>query len=162
MLLNLNISRATNTTYLNATAPAANVLTVGTDSGTNLATNTYVAYVFAPVEGFSAFGSYTGNGSTDGPFIYTGFRPAWWLIKHTTSTESWYIFDAERSTYNAVNDYLLPNASNAEGVNITNRDHDFLSNGFKIRGTNGAINTNGSVYIYAAFAENPFKNALAR
>jgi len=135
----------------------------GFGSNVNVAANdNIIAYCFAGVEGFSSIGSYTGNGSTDGPFVYTGFRPAWLLIKHTTSTESWYIFDAERSTYNAVNDYLLPNATNAEATNVTARDHDFLSNGFKIRNTNGAMNTSGSVYIYAAFAENPFKNALAR
>ena len=159
MLLNLNVSRATNTTYLNATAPAANVLTVGTDSGTNLATNTYVAYVFAPVEGFSAFGSYTGNGSADGPFIYTGFRPRWVMIKRSSASDNWAIFDTSRLGYNVDNNELQPNSSLAEG---STDFIDIVSNGFKNRNSDARCNASGSTYIYAAFAENPFKNSLAR
>jgi len=118
-----------------------------------------IAYCFAEVPGFSAFGSYTGNGSTDGPFVYTGFRPAWIMIKRSDNTENWNLYDTKRNSYNVADSELYPNLSNSEG---TYADRDFLSNGFKIRNTNIGRNASGSTYIYAAFAENPFKYSLAR
>jgi hypothetical protein len=125
---------------------------------------TYVAYCFAPVAGFSAFGNYTGNGSSDGPFVFTGFRPRWVMIKCSSSDQSgnahWVIYDAVRSTYNVVGNAILANASDAEYSGITGPD--ILSNGFKLRDTNSARNASGATYVYAAFAESPFKYSRAR
>jgi len=117
-------------------------------------------YCFAPVEGYSAFGSYTGNGSTDGPFVYTGFKTRWLLVKNTSTTSSWVIHDTTRSSYNVSGAELLPNSSGAE---YTFDRFDILSNGFKNRTDNNASNTSGNTYVWAAFAENPFAlNARAR
>jgi hypothetical protein len=132
------------------------------DTDNNRNGQTYVAYCFAPVAGYSAFGSYTGNGSTDGPFIYTGFRPKFVLIKPSSAADNWQVEDAARSPFNVVNDQLWPNLSDAEQVDSATRQTDFLSNGFKIRGTNTGVNGNGTTYIYAAFAEVPFRYSLAR
>ena len=133
----------------------------GFGSNVNVAANdNIISYCFAPVEGFSAFGSYTGNGSTDGPFIYTGFRPAFIMFKVTSTTNIWIIHDTARDTYNVSGSSLLPNASDAEYSN--NQNMDIVSNGFKLRSTDSATNASGQTYIYAAFAENPFKNSLAR
>ena len=122
-----------------------------------------VAYCWAEIAGFSRFGSYTGNGSTDGPFIYTGFRPRYVMIKVTSITNVWLIIDAARSPYNVANLNLNANDATAENTASTGAWLDFTSNGFKIRnGTDGAINTSSNTYIFAAFAENPFKNSLAR
>ena len=131
--------------------------------GSNFSSSNFVAYCFAPVAGYSAFGSYTGNGSSDGPFIYTGFRPRFILVKNASRAIPWEIFDSSRNTSNIANSYLLPNASNAEASdNIEGLD--FLSNGVKIRGVSTSYNnhTSGDTYIYMAFAENPFKYSLAR
>ena len=121
---------------------------------------TYVNYVFAPVEGFSAFGSYSGNGSTDGAFIYTGFRPKFVLVKAFNNAENWAISDTARSPYNAANAFLRPDESSAETTGAMLMD--FLSNGFKLRTTDTKSNGSGYSYIYAAFAESPFKYSLAR
>jgi len=118
----------------------------------NTSTRTYIAYCFAEVKGYSKFGSYTGNGSTDGTFIYTGFKPAFVMTKRTDSADWWGIWDSKRLGYNGSNYYLLPNTSNAEA----NKELDILSNGFKIRTIDGGINASGGTYIYMAFAENPF------
>jgi hypothetical protein len=121
-----------------------------------------VAYCFAPVVGYSSFGSYTGNGSADGPFVYTGFRPRWILVKNTSvggAGSNWYIYDTQRDTYNIAQNYLIPNLALAEGAFA---QADFLSNGFKVRNTNENFNTNGNVYIYAAFAEAPINYSRAR
>ena len=120
-----------------------------------------IAYCFAPVAGYSSFGTYTGNGSTDGPFVYTGFRPRFILTKATNSALDWNIFDAARDPYNSVNKVLFPNLSNAESDYIAYTPFDFLSNGFKLR-TNIVWNASSTTYIYAAFAENPFQYARAR
>jgi hypothetical protein len=163
----------TNTIYLNATyasstyinrfsAVSASTFTTGSN-GSELNTNgvTYVAYCFAAVAGYSAFGSYTGNGSTDGPFVYTGFRPRFVMIKRTDSSPyNWVIGDTSRNTYNIATAQLSANLSDAE--NTSYMAIDFVSNGFKLRTTDGAYNASGGTYVYACFAENPFKNALAR
>ena len=141
-------------------APTSTVFSLGTDAGENGSGATFVAYCFAAVAGYSAFGSYTGNGSTDGTFVYTGFRPRFVLIKITNTTSSWFLFDSSRSTYNSVLNYLLPNDSGAAGD--LSQGLDFLSNGFKLRDVGNGLNGSGNTYIYAAFAENPFRNALAR
>ena len=133
----------------------------GTGSWVNASGDNYVAYCFAPVEGYSAFGSYTGNGSTDGPFVYTGFRPRWILFKNSSNAAPWNIFDTARDTYNVVENGLLANSSNAE-FSGTDRC-DILSNGFKLKAGSGVEpNQSGHTYIYAAFAEHPFKTSRAR
>jgi hypothetical protein len=131
----------------------------GSYSGINANGGTYVAYCFAPIAGYSAFGSYTGNGSTDGPFIYTGFRPAFVMVKRTDQSGVWFIEDDVRDTYNPTQNFLQPQSSSAE---LQYTSYDFLSNGFKIRNTSGDYNFSGGSYIYMAFAESPFKFANAR
>jgi hypothetical protein len=122
----------------------------------------YVAYCFAEVEGFSKFSSYTGNGSADGPFVYTGFRPAWVMVKRSSSAgEGWWIYDNKRNTFNITDNILEANSSNAE-ISGGTYPIDMVANGFKIRGLNALLNTSGATYIYMAFAENPFKYSLAR
>jgi hypothetical protein len=125
------------------------------------ASRTYVAYCFAAVAGYSAFGSYTGNGSADGPFIYTGFRPAFVIVKNSGDAGvNWLMFDTTVNPNNSVTKYLLPNSTAAEQSDL---NLDMVSNGFKPRIAGGTgINQNNSNYIYAAFAENPFKYANAR
>jgi hypothetical protein len=137
--------------------PSTSVVYLGTDSSVNSSTWTYVMYSFAPVAGYSAFGSYTGNGSADGPFVYTGFRPAFVLIKRTDSTSSWWMMDSKRDPYNVNVNYLIADGSGAEA---TYTSMDFLSNGFKPRNTSSSFNS--GTHIYMAFAENPFKYSLAR
>ena len=121
---------------------------------------TYIAYCFASVEGYSKFGSYTGNGSVDGPFVYTGFRPAFVLVKCTSlAGQGWFLLDSERDSFNIVQDYLMAQSTGAEAsIDIL----DFISNGFKIRQTGAGFNTSAATYIYMAFAENPMKHSLAR
>jgi len=119
-----------------------------------------VMYSFAEVEGYSSFGSYTGNGNAEGPFVYTGFKPAFVVTKRNGSS-GWPMHDDKRSPYNVTEATLYANAADAE-VNPSTEDIDFLSNGFKMRGTTTARNSSGSTYIYMAFAENPFKNSNAR
>jgi hypothetical protein len=124
---------------------------------------TMVAYCFAPVVGYSSFGSYTGNGSSDGSFVYTGFRPRWILIKATSiSGESWVIKDSVRGTYNPNDPNLYADLSIAEQTSNSSRYTDFVSNGFKLRGTDAGVNSSGTTYIYAAFAEAPFNYSRAR
>jgi hypothetical protein len=131
----------------------------GSYSGINSNGATYVAYCFAPVAGYSAFGSYTGNGSSDGPFIFTGFRPAMIWTKQSNTTGPWNVLDNKRGPYNVNQPYLQQNSSNAEAsVDYV----DFLSNGFKIRYNGASPNASGDTIIYIAFAENPFKYANAR
>jgi hypothetical protein len=121
-----------------------------------------VAYCFAAVPGYSAFGSYTGNGSSDGPFVYLGFRPRFILYKRSNASgDNWRIIDTSRDPFNVSGNELYPNLSNAEVASGTNTNYvDILSNGFKIRNPNQ--NANGSTYIYAAFAETPFAYSNAR
>jgi hypothetical protein len=143
--------------YWNNTTPTSTVFTLGTDLNQSY---DFVAYCFAPVAGYSAFGSYTGNGSSDGPFVFTGMRPAFVMLKNTTTAgNAWHMIDTARGTYNVYGPSLDANASSAE---ITYTICDLLSNGFKLRDTNQAWNKSGDVYIFMAFASNPFKFALAR
>jgi hypothetical protein len=159
--LNTTAAAATATNRWNNTSPTSTVFTVATTGAVNDSGNTYVAYCWAEIAGFSKFGSYLANSSADGPFIYTGFRPKYILIKGSIAGNNWVALDTSRSTYNQVAAYLLPNLSNAEGT--AGNYIDILSNGFKIRDSGSDVNySSGTTYIYAAFAENPFKNALAR
>jgi hypothetical protein len=111
-----------------------------------------IAYCFHNVKGFSKFGSYTGNGSTDGTFVYTGFKPAFVIVKRTNTTGSWMMFDNKRNTFNPEDKFLYSDLSNAEG---TLTALDFVSNGFKFRNADTFWNASGSTYIYMAFAEEP-------
>jgi hypothetical protein len=150
----------TATSFMNNTAPSSSVFTLGNGGFSNTSTWTYVAYCWSQIAGFSSFGSYTGNGSTDGPFVYLGFRPKFILHKCSSNAgDGWLLYDTVRQTYNVVGAYLQPNLSDAEGNTTV---LDILSNGFKLRSTFSSTNASGYTYIYMAFAENPFKNALAR
>ena len=156
---NLTNAQSSSPTIFNSTAPTSSVFSIGTSSASN--DTSMVAYCFAAVAGYSAFGSYTGNGSTDGPFVYLGFRPRFCLIKRFDSTGNWFIWDSSRNTSNTVNNQLYPDSSSQEQVQD---GIDFLSNGFKIRFSSGFAdrNANGGTYIYACFGENPFKFSNAR
>ena len=125
-------------------------------SGTN-----YMAYAFRSVEGYSKVGTYTGNGTTDNAFTYTGFRPAWLLVKKTSASGTqWYLWDDKRNTYNEMLDTLSPDTNSAESLN--NIEMDFVSNGFKVRSGGSAAGANAQTFLYMAFAESPFKTANAR
>ena len=155
--LNTTSAFITLSTTWNNTAPTSTVFTMGTGW---TSTQNFVAYCFAAVAGYSAFGSYTGNGSADGPFVYTNFRPRYLLIKVSSgTTNDWIIWDSARNTYNTMYAGLYADLSIAEN---SGSPVDILSNGFKIRNTGGGYNTSSATYIYAAFAESPFKYALAR
>lgn len=151
-------------TLWNNTAPTSSVFSVGTSGAVNGSTNAMVAYCWAEVAGFSKAFSYTGNGSTDGSFVYLGFRPKFVMIKRTDASEQWYINDTSRDTYNLTGKSLRAQDSGAEastsGANSST--WDILSNGFKLRDAGGGTNASGGSYIGIAFAENPFKNSLAR
>jgi hypothetical protein len=162
IILNRTDAEGTISTAWNDTAPTSSVFSIGTLGDVNRSTNNYVAYCFTPIAGYSAFGSYTGNGSTDGPFVYTGFRPRWILIKVSSGgTGSWLLYDTARNTYNVSQSILYPNLSNAEAT-TSSANLDILSNGFKLRTSNADFNGSTFTYIYACFAENPFKIANAR
>ena len=160
--LNSNIAAGTNINRWNNTAPTSTVFTVYNDTINNGNTNTYVAYCFAAVAGYSAFGSFTGNGSTDGPFLYLGFRPRYILIKRTNDVSDWWIWDTARNTINVMDSILYPNDSAAEYTSSSIFGVDALSNGFKMRTSNSVVNGSSQSYIYMAFAESPFKYANAR
>jgi len=143
---------------------SSTVFAVGDDIyGPNVSNNNYVAYCFSEVKGYSKFGSYTGNGNSDGAFVFTGFRPAWIMVKRSSGTEDWAVWDSVRDSGSNPNGFLLrPNSSTNEGGNVSGHQIDILSNGFKLRNTDSKGNGSGSTYIYLAFAESPFKNSRAR
>jgi hypothetical protein len=159
--LNTTSAQAINAGIWNSVAPTATVVTVGTARINNGDLN--VAYCFAEVPGYSRFGSYVGNSSSNGPFVFCGFRPAYVMVKlsSTGATADWIVEDGTRNPSNVVNGKLSPNTDGAEFVDASAIGIDFLSNGFKIRGTDGSVNT-ANTYIFAAFASAPFKYALAR
>ena len=158
--LNLTNAQFANSSYWNNTNPTSTVFTVGNTNEVNISTWTYVAYCFAPVSGLSAFGSYVGNGSaSDGPFVYTGHRSRFVLIKRTDAADNWVILDTARNTYNSLGEYLLPNTADG-GASTTLLDIN--SNGFKLRFSGTTLNASGGTYIYAAFAESPFAYSRAR
>jgi hypothetical protein len=161
-LIYLQSTAATNTSsYGTIVAPTSSVFTIAWLTGMGDNGSNYIAYCFAPVVGYSSFGSYTGNGSADGPFVFCNFRPRWILIKRTDSAGfDWIIFDSLRLGYNYVATYLQANLSNAEGTDPAPGSGswaiDILSNGFKHRDATGTLNSAGATYIYCAFAESPF------
>ena len=143
-------------------APTSTVFSTSYTTDQNVSGYTYVAYCFAPVAGYSSFGSYVGNGSSDGVFVYTGHRPRWILLKATSiANESWIIIDTARSTYNVVDAFLRADTSGAE-FSSSLRYVDILSNGFKLRASGTEVNGSGTTYIYASFAESPFAYSRAR
>ena len=165
--LNLTNAAASATTVWNSTTPTSTVFSIGTDATVNASGGTYVAYCFAPVAGYSAMGSYTGNGSSDGPAIWLGFRPRWVMVKRSDSANYWIIQDAARNSSNVVNLKLAANGSEAENDLATIGDTsqntlDFLSNGFKCRTSNAGTNASSGTYLYMAFAESPFPYSRAR
>jgi hypothetical protein len=144
------------------TLPTSSVFSIGTDSDLNASGGTYVAYCFTQIAGYSAFGSYIANASSDGPFIHTGFRPKFVMVKRSSGTGTWMIVDSARDTYNPEAKFLEAQSSAAE-VSSEPRC-DFVSNGFKVRAGGGYTfnETAGDVYIYMAFAETPFKYSRSR
>ena len=131
------------------TATSTTISNIGFTNG-----NGMIAYCFAEKKGYSKFSSYIGNGNADGTFVYTGFKPAFVLLKQSTSTTQWFMLDNKRNTYNVVNDRLRPDTSDAGSTSLDFMD--FTSNGFKMRGTYNGYNVSGGTYIYMAFAESPF------
>ena len=145
----------TSASYWNNTSPTSTVFTVGNSGDVNYNAGTQISYCFAEIRGFSKFASYSGNGSTNGTFVYTGFKPAFVLIKSSSTAENWHIFDDVRNTFNPADKDLRPNLSNAETTSSVS-NIDFVSNGFKLRNSDADYNGSGTTYIYMAFAENPF------
>jgi len=150
--------------YWGAANPTSTVFGLGSGGNdNNINGGTSVAYCFAQVAGYSAFGSYTGNGSSDGPFVFCGFRPRFVIIKSSTfAGADWVMYDSARNTYNALTSELVPNSSASENNFSGSARMDFVSNGIKIRTSGAGLNNSGSTYIYMIFAENPFKYANAR
>jgi len=142
----------TNTNRWNDTSPTSSVFSLGTEAGVNQSGENFIAYCFAEKKGFSKFGSFTGNGSTDGTFIYTGFKPAFFIHKKTNSTSNWYLYDNKRTPSNIVNKEIYVELSNGE-ASVDRLD--FVSNGVKFRSSTSSFNGSGDSYIYMAFAENP-------
>ena len=136
-----------------STTPTSSVFSIKTNSKVNDSSDTYVAYCFSEVQGYSRFGSYTGNANVDGPFIYLGFKPKYFLLKCVDATQNWYVFDTARDTYNPSNSAMQASGNT---VQETGYAMDFLSNGFKIRHDDGAWNGSGKDFVYMAFAEHPF------
>ena len=146
----------------NSTTPTSTVFSIGAAGVTNTSGGSgMVAYCWAEIAGFSKFGSYTGNGSADGPFVFTGFRPKWIMVKNTAIASNWLMYDTSRDTYNVTENTLIANTSGADAI-YADVKLDILSNGFKIRQTSTNLNGNGNTLIYMAFAECPTKHALAR
>ena len=152
--LNDTSSEATSSTYWNSTTPTSSVFTLGNNSGNNGSGTAMIAYCFAEKTGYSKFGSYTGNGNADGTFVYTGFKPAFVMMKRTDNTNHFAIYDNKRNGFNDENNYLRADGTYAEG-NETWGDLDILSNGFKARAVDGMHNASGGTYIYMAIAEAP-------
>jgi hypothetical protein len=152
--LNTTAAESTNATIWQNTSATSSVFYLGGNvDGVNKSGSNQVAYCFAEIKGYSKFGSYTGNGNADGTFVYTGFKPAFVLIKPSSIVGDWYLFDNKRIGYNDFNAQLYPNLSNTEAQD---NKIDLFSNGFKIRSSGTSVNGSGTTYIYMAFAENPF------
>jgi len=153
--LNITNASGTSSAIWNDTEPTTSLFSVGNDTAVNGSGDAMIAYCFAEKKGYSKFGSYTGNDNADGTFVYTGFKPAWIIRKNIDGgvTESWFMEDNKRNTFNPANEWLAADQNSAEGAN--NFDTDFLSNGFKMRSNNHGTNKGSTNYIYMAFAEEP-------
>ena len=158
LLFNTAGAAGTASSLWNDTDPTSTVFTIGTTSKVNTDDENYVAYVFTSKQGFSKFGSFIGNGNANGPFIYTGFRPAFVILKTSSraGTDDWRLYDNKRLGYNVDNNSLMPNTT---AVPRTDDDIDLLSNGFKLRNTPNDVNPAGETAVYMAFAEAPFVNS---
>ena len=154
--LNDTAATADDSTYWNDEAPTSSVFSVGTVDETNASAQDIVAYVFTSIQGFSKFGTFEGNADADGTFIYTGFRPAFVMLKNIDTAEDWMTYDNKRLGYNQVNNYVAANTTVAEGSG--DNEIDLLSNGFKLRTSNTGSNR-ADTHIYMAFAEAPFVNS---
>jgi len=159
MSINTTNALSGSTNRFNNTAPTSSVYTINTHATINESSSNFIAYCFAEKKGYSKFSSYTGNGNADGVFIYTGFRPAWILIKKTSGTQDWQLMDTKRDSFNLASRRIEPNNSDAENNDTSYNNMDILSNGFKFRATGGNTNDDGGTYIYMAFAEAPFVNS---
>ena len=155
--LNSTAAEATDQYMFNNTEPTTSVITLSDEGEVNKSGSTYVGYIFHSVKGYSIFGSYTGNGNADGGFVYTGFKPAFVMIKKSSATQNWVIVDNKRAISNPIGERLNPNLSNAESTD--GERINFLSNGFKVTTTAELFNGSGGTYIYMAFAESPFTNS---
>ena len=153
---NTNGAAADNDTHWNDTAPTSTVFTLGENAGLNGDGLTNIAYLWTPIKGFSQFGGYKGNGNTDGTFVHLGFKPAFLIIKKTSATQDWQVRDHKRDAYNEDSDELLFMSTDGATTTSGNNIADFLSNGFKLRGTGGDHNEDGGTFVYLAFAEQPF------
>ena len=155
MGLNNTNAKDTNTGFWNNTAPSSTVFTLGNNTDANETGKNFIAYCFAEKKGHSKFGSYTGNGNSDGAFAYTGFKPAFVIIKSSSaSSTNWNMYDNKRDGFNGSNENLSANLADAESSG--NNRIDILSNGFKVRASTADVGTSSATYIYMAFAENPF------
>jgi hypothetical protein len=163
MVLNDTDATADSAAAWNDTSPSSTVFTVGTSHSVNADGERYIAYCFHSVDGYSSVGSYIGNGNVDGPFIHTGFRPAFVLIKNISAAGTyWHIADSKRLGRNVVGQYLFANTNEVESNYTEEVLLDITSNGFKLRGVYGHINGDGNTIVYLAIAETPFKYANAR
>jgi len=151
--LNLASAKVTQAIFQDTT-PTSSVFSLGTGDGANKASGVHIAYCFAEIPGYSSIGSFIGNGSTDGPFMFTGFKPAFIIFKNSGNANNWDMMDTQRSPINPVDQDLQPSTSSAEST--PGNQIDYLSNGFKLRTTTANLNNNGNTIIYIAFAENPF------
>tara|TARA_Y100001937_G_scaffold7390_1_gene9415 strand:+ start:2119 stop:3186 length:1068 start_codon:yes stop_codon:yes gene_type:complete len=158
LTLNTTATANTDTEFWQDTTPTSTVFTVGRQDAVNGSGNTHVVYLFSEVKGYSKFGSYTGIGSADGSFIFTGFRPSFIIVRDPNNAENWPMYDNKRPGFNVTNNHLFANDT-AEETASTANIMDFLSNGFKIRSTNNGLNRSGGTFLYAAFAESPFVNS---
>ena len=154
--LNTTAAYDTGINMFQNTDSTSSFFSISSHGAVNTSGNNFIAYCFAEKKGYSKFGSYTGNGSTDGTFVYTGFKPAFLIRKRTDSAVAWYLHDNKRDGYNVTQKWFSPNDSDAESTTQVELRVDFLSNGFKMRDPNGAANASGGTYIYMAFASNPF------
>ena len=142
-----------NNVFFNDVEPTTSLITLGSNSSVNGSGNTHIAYCFSNVQGYSSQGSYVGNGNADGTFVYTGFKPAWIMIKQSSASgRNWEIYDSKRIGYNVANYRIPPNTAGTEETNV---NIDIISNGFKARSTDADVNASGATYIYMAFAEEP-------
>ena len=152
LILNTTSGSGASSTMWNNTTPTASVFSLGNKGEVNANGQTFIAYLFAEIPGYSKFGTYTGNGNADGTFVYTGFKPAWVLGKRSDNTNNWYIFDTVRDSFNLTQKKLRPDTTAAENNN-SSKAIDILSNGFKIKNSDAEFNASGGTYIYMAFGQ---------
>tara|TARA_Y100000114_G_C11708442_1_gene302148 strand:- start:49 stop:1104 length:1056 start_codon:yes stop_codon:yes gene_type:complete len=158
LTLNTTATANTDTEFWQDTTPTSTVFTVGRQDAVNGSGNTHVVYCFSEIQGYSKFGQYIGNGNADGTFAYTGFRPAWVMVRDPNNAENWPQYDNKRPGFNVTNNHLFANDASGETASTANI-MDFYSNGFKIRSNNNGLNRSGGTFLFMAFAESPFVNS---